>query len=77
MSPEEEKRFEFQMLKACQLKILVAKDIHIEDRDLQRQLGISAQQLQEIKTFCKINKMRVNEPLKNKAKKDARLLKKV
>lgn len=58
--------FEFLFGNAKKLKQIIAQDRNISDRDLSKQMGISAKQLDEVKLFCKMNGMSVNgeEPKK-------------
>jgi len=70
----DEKRLARFILSASKMKIIIHKNPHIEDRELSRQLGISFNELQEIKHFCIMNKVAVNRPLLNKAVKDKRVL---
>ena len=54
------------------MKMIIAKDPYISDRELSRRLGISFFELKDIKQFCIINKMKVNQPNPNPVKKDVR-----
>lgn len=71
------KRLDRFILLASRMKMIIAKEPDIPDRKLSQKLGVSFQEFKEVKEFCIMNKMRVNEPNKNPVKKDLRLAKKV
>ena len=60
------------MLCASKMKMIVAKQPDIPDRELSQRLGIAFSELQDIKQFCIMNKMKVNQPNPNPVKKDVR-----
>ena len=72
LSKEGEKELNLFIYHTAKMKIIIAKNPHIEDKELARQLGLSYNQIQDFKRFCKMNKMKVNEPYSNPLKKDLR-----
>jgi len=67
-----QKRFERFVYCAHKMKMIIANDKYITDRELSQRLGIAFSELQEVKHFCIINKMKVNQPNPNPVKKDVR-----
>ena len=72
LSKESEKELNLFIYHTAKMKIIIKTNPHIEDSELSRQLGLSFKQVQDFKRFCRMNKMKVNEPYSNPLKKDLR-----
>lgn len=72
LSKKAEKQLNLFINHTSKMKMIIKDNPHIEDRELARQLGLSFNQIQDFKVFCRMNGMRVNEPYSNPLKKDLR-----
>jgi len=59
--PKKNNEFTMFMYHTARMKAIIAQDPKIADQKLSKLLGISFNQLQDMKQFCKLNGMRVNE----------------
>jgi len=59
--PKKNNELKLFMYNTARMKIFISQNRKIKDRDLSQKLGISFNQLQELKQFCKLNKMLVNQ----------------
>ena len=54
--------FSIFVFHTARMKVLIGENPKITDKELCIKLGLDFSKLQDMKTFCKINGMRINEP---------------